>query len=701
METTPENIRNVALIGHKGSGKTSLAEAMLFLSKATPRLGSVADGSSMLDDAPEEKEKGATLEASIAHLRWNDHQVNLIDTPGEAGFWADTRLALAAVESAVLVVSARDGIQPGHERLFKVVKEQGLPCAVVITKMDVEHARPEEVVAQVKTGLKVQVAVMEVHAGAGAEFKGVASLSSGKAWVGNGEGPLAKGGDVPEDLKAPFEKAHAQLMEDVAATDDALTEKFLSDGVLAPAELDAGLLKAMKSSNLVPVFFASTLTPRGVTAFLDAVVTLFPPPFSRPAWKGVAEPAAEGATPVRDERPPAVDAPMSAFVFKTRVDPHAGRYSYTRVLSGVLKADSNVIIANSRTKEHIGTVAQVMGRDVKSMAQAVAGDIVVMVKTKAVKTGETVSDEKKPFVLEKPALPPSLLSRAIMMDGKGGEEKLASALARMADEDPALVYGHDEVSRAIVVSGPATVHLDMTVERIRRRANVECRLGPPKVPYRETVTKKVAYVEGKHKKQSGGHGQFGVCYIDVEPVPRGTGFVFEDAIVGGVIARQFIPSVEKGIVKCMARGIIAGFPFVDVRVRLVDGKMHPVDSSDAAFQIAGSKGFRIAANQAGPVILEPVVKMEVVIPNSVTGDVIGELNSRRGKILGTDMVDDSTVVSAYVPMAESFDFEARLNSLTQGKGTFVFTFDHYDPCPPVVQEKVIKDSGFKVAEEDE
>ena len=701
MTTAPADIRNVAVIGHKGSGKTSLVEAMLYVAKATPKLGKVDDKSSILDETLEEKEHACSLEASVAHLLWNGKKVNIVDTPGEGSFLAETRLAMGAVDAALLVVSARDGVQPITERVWSWAKQQGLPTIVVVTKVDAENAKPEDVVDEIKRRLKAPLAVMEVTAGDGPSFEGVATLRTKKAWIGKPEAPnTVAGTDVPAGLAKLVDAGRAKLVDDIAGTNDDLTEKYLTEGDLTQEELDQGLRAAMTAGNVVPLYFASGTRPGGIAALLDGLVELVPGPEAHGAWLGTV-PSGKPGTPDADaERPNSADAPAAAFVFKTSIDPHAGRTSFVRVLSGVLKADSSLLNAATGNPERLGKI-HLVGKDGKAIDDARAGDIVALAKLKATKSGQTLCDEKHPFALTAPELPSSLFSRGVKFDVKGAEEKVATALQRLVEEDPGLSVHNDETTRELVVSGLGALHLEITVERIKRRAGVDCRLGPPHIAYKETITKKVANVEGKHKKQSGGHGQFGVCYIDIEPMPRGEGFVFEDAVVGGSIPRQFIPSVEKGVVKTMARGFLAGFPVVDLKVRVFDGKYHDVDSSDAAFQIAGRKGFKEAAAKAGPVILEPIVKLQVTVPSVTMGDVIGDINSRRGRISGTDSVDDSTIVNAYVPLAEVLEYESKLKSMTQGKGTFSMQVDHLEICPPLVQEKVIKDSGFKVAEDED
>lgn len=704
MTTTTEagDIRNVAIIGHKGSGKTSLAEAMLYVAKATAKLGKVDDKSSVLDDTAEEKDHGCSFEASVAYLSWGGKKINLVDTPGEGSFLAETRLALAAVDAAVLVVSGKDGVQPITERVFGWVKEAGLPCMVVITKVDAENARPDEVVTEVRSRLKAPVAVMEEHVGDGLAYRGVVAVRTKKAWLDKPEAPAtAAGTAVPADVAGAVEKARAKLVDDVAGSDDVLTEKYLTEGDLTQEELDQGLRSAVRRGALVPVYFASGTRPSGVAALLDGIVELVPPPTEHAAWKGVVPTTKPGATPQAAERPAAADAPAAAFVFKTSIDPHAGRTSFVRVLSGTVKPDSTLLNASTGNTERLGKIHNVVGKDHKPVDEARAGDIVALQKLKATLSGHTLCDEKHPFRLTPPELPPPLFSRGVRFEAKGGEEKVGNALYRLTEEDPGLSVHQEESTRELVVSGLGALHLEITVERIRRRVGIDCRLGPPHIAYKETITKKVTNVEGKHKKQTGGHGQFGVCYIDMEPLPRGGGFVFEDAVVGGAVPRQFIPSVEKGIVKAMSKGFLAGYPMVDVKVRLFDGKYHDVDSSDAAFQMAGSKAFKAAAAQCAPVLLEPIVRLSVTVPSAAMGDVIGDINSRRGRILGTDTLEDQTIVNAFVPLSEVLEYESKLKSMTQGKGTFTMNVEHLEICPPMVQEKVIKESGFKVeADED-
>lgn len=698
MAISSADIRNVAIVGHKGAGKTSLITALVTVARAMPALKDPR--ATPFDDSPEEKERGMTLETRVASFEHNGRRVNLIDTPGEGNFAADAQLAMFAADAALLVVSARDGVETGTERVFRWLRERTMPCLVVLTKSDDPNAKPDEVLGEIKKRLgSARLTVMEVPMGIGAEFEGVVAVRTGKAFPAP-DAPGVASKDMPGNLKDAVQSARSQLADDVACTDDALTEKFLNDGDLSAEDLEVGMRAAIATGTLVPLYYVATPKPAGVTALLEAICDLVPPPTSRAPWKGSK--SADGAADASqaEERPPSVDAPFAAFVFKTHIDQHAGRISYARILSGSLKSDGNTFNSTRNSREQFANIAQGVGKEMKPVQQAIAGDIVAFGKLKATKTNETLSDEGKPFVLEKPPLSPPLFSRSLVVE-RGLEDKLATALGRQVEEDPGLSLAHDEHTRELLLSGLGVLHLEITLERIKRRAGVEAKLGPPRIAYRETITKKAAYVEGKQKKQTGGHGQFGVCYIDLEPMPRGSGFEFEDAIVGGVIPRQFIPSVEKGIVKGMTRGVLSGHPVVDVKVRLVDGKTHAVDSSDAAFQVAGFRAFQAAYKQCNPVILEPYAKVSVSIPSEVLGDVIGDLNSRRGKVTGTDQVGDMAIINAFVPLSEMLEYEPRLGAMTRGRGTFTLSYDHYEPCPPMVQDKLIKDSGYKPpAEED-
>jgi elongation factor G len=480
-------------------------------------------------------------------------------------------------------------------------------------------------------------------------------------------------------------------VDDVASTDDALTEKYLEAGDLTDKEMEGGLHKAIASGTVVPTFFVGSLGPYGVASLLDAMVDIFPDPTKRTPFKAKGE---------ADPRPCTKDAPLAAFCFKTTIDQHAGRTSFVRVMSGVLKTDNAVMV--DEQKERIGQMFNSVGKATGTpLGEAYAGDIVAIAKLKAVKTGDVLCEDRKPFIFAAPEPPPALFARVIVMTDRGSGEKIVQGLSKLAEEDCSLKIYQDEQTHDQIVAGLSQLHLDITLERLKRRFGLDVVLGPPRIPYRETISRKATGIEGKHKKQTGGHGQFGVCYIDMEPTPRGAGFIFDDAIVGGAIPRNFIPSVEKGVVKAAKRGFLAGNQVVDFKVRLYDGKYHDVDSSDAAFQIAGSKAFKEAMSKAGPTILEPVVKMEITVPTANLGDVMGDLNGRRGRILGTETQDAFSVINALAPLVEVLEYEPKLRALTQGSGTFTMTMDRYEPVPAMLQDKIIKDSGFKVVSDDE
>ena len=691
--STPDEIRNVVVLGHKGAGKTSLVEAALFVAKVTPKLGKANDRASGLDDSPEERAHATTLEARPVSLRWIGKKINLVDTPGEASFMTEARLAAVACDAAMVCVSSRDGVQTGTERALAWVRELKLPCLVVLTKMDDEHSKPDEVVAQIKQHLRAPIALMEVAEGVGPKFQGVIAVRTQKAWVGKPEAPSSIApAPIPPESKPRVAAARAHLVDDVAGTDDGLTEKYLSEGDLSQDELDLGARHAIGGGKLIPVYDVSCTMPSGIVALLDAIVDLVPAPSERPPFQSETG---------NEEREAKADLPVAAIVFKTHIDPHAGKVSYVRVVSGTLRADANVVCSSSGQRDRVGALSQGTWKETKPIPEAVAGDICAVAKLKVARTGDTISDEKRPFGAKLPPPPHALYSRTLHVEGKGVEEKAAAVLQRIGEEDPGLAFKHDPLSREMLVEGLGALHLDITVERLRRRAQIDCRLGPPRIPYRETMRGRATHIEGKQKKQTGGHGQFGVCYIDIEPVARGGGFTFEDAIVGGVIPRQFIPSVEKGVKRALEHGVLGGYPVVDVKVRLVDGKYHSVDSSDAAFQVAGFRAFRTAMQAAQPALLEPIAKLEVTIPGDYLGDVIGDINARSGRVLGTNSAGTNSVVEAFVPLANTSDYEPKLTSITSGRGSFTLTFDHYDYCSPHTSEKVIKESGFKHVEDED
>lgn len=669
-------IRNIAVVGHKGSGKTALVEAMLTLAQAAPK-GAVRDAHGhFLDDTPEERAHGATLETRLEPLHWGNVKLNILDTPGDASAMVETRLALGAVDAALIVVCAKDGLQSGTDRVLQWIRDAKMPCIVALTRADDERARVDEVVAELRARLHLPLAMLTVADFAGAKIPAVAGVMPRQVWYG-AESPTTKSnGDVPASLNERIKRAREQLAEDIAATDDSLTEKYLDEGDLPDDMLIAGLKSAVRKRAAVPLFTLASTKPQGVLALIQGLVEYAPPPEARD------------------------DAPLEAFVFKTHIDPHSGRASYTRIYAGVLHADDQVVNANSGQREKIGVILEGSDKNSAHQTEAHAGDIIAITKLKTTHTGETLSDPGNVHVHPGTALPPRLFSRALISEVRGSDEKIAEALEKLCEEDAALSYSLDETSHQIVLAGLNAAHLDLALERLKRRSQLDVKLGPPRIAYRETLARPAKNIEGKQKKQTGGHGQFAVCYIDVDPKRRGEGYEFEDAVVGGTVPRQFIGSVEKGILRAMKAGPIAGYPVVDVKVRLFDGKFHAVDSSDAAFQTAAYRGMRAALEAGSPLLLEPYMSIEVTVPSNFIGDVMGHLNGIGGRILGQDGADEESVIRANAPLAQLLDYEPRLSAMTQGRGTFLMSFSHYDACSPQTQAKVQAEAGPMKADED-
>lgn len=669
-------IRNIAVVGHKSSGKTALVEAMLMLAQSAPN-GVVRDSHGhFLDDTPEERAHGATLETRLEPLHWGDVKVNVLDTPGDASALVETRLALGAVDAALLVVDAKSGVQTGTDRVIQWIREAKMPCVVALTRIDDERARVDEVVAELRQRLHLPMAMLTVCDTTGTKVGTIASVLPRKAWFGAETPTVKASAEIPASIADRLKKAREQLAEDVAATDDALTEKYLDQGDLSDEELVAGLKAAVRKRAAVPLFTITSLKPQGVLALIQGIVDYVPPPEARD------------------------DAPLEAYVFKTHIDPHSGRASYTRIYSGVLHADDQVVNANSGQREKIGVILEGSDKNSAHQVEAHAGDIISITKLKVTHTGETLSDPANVHVHPGTTLPPRLFSRALLTEVRGADEKIAESLEKLCEEDAALSYSLDEATHQLVLAGTNAAHLDLALERLKRRSGLEVKLGPPRIAYRETISRSAKNVEGKQKKQTGGHGQFAVCYIDVDPKRRGEGFEFEDAVVGGTVPRQFISSVEKGIHRALKAGPIAGYPVVDVKVRLFDGKSHSVDSSDAAFQTAAYRGMRAGLESASPVLLEPHMSIEVTVPSGFIGDVMGHLNGIGGRISGQDGADEESVIRATAPLAQLLDYEPRLSAMTQGRGTFTMQFSHYDACSPVVQARIAAEATPVKADEE-
>ncbi|MDO5674993.1 MAG: elongation factor G [bacterium] len=675
-----QQIRNTVILGHGNSGKTTLAEALLFTAGAIKRLGKVDDGNSNMDFEPEETKRHITIGASFNHLGWKKHDIFITDTPGDDNFVNESRFAAQVADTAILTVGAVSGMRGQTEKFVDLIQDNSLPCLICITKMDKERADFSKTVAGIRENTGLNPVALYLPIGAEDAFKGVVDIAAGKALLFKEDGSLDTA-DIPADLADEARSLRETLMEYVAETDDLLIEKFLEEGELTDEELMNGLKKAIKSAAIAPVCACASLAGKGAATVLDTLVSFFPSPAEMPARQGI-NPKNQDVI----ERPGQADAPFSAQVFKTMADPFAGRLTIFRVFSGTLKGD-NFYNATKDESERYGQLFVMAGKEQKPVDAAIPGMVVGVAKLKETTTGDTLCEEANPIVY--PALEPlpAVIAYAVSTK-KGDEEKLFSSITRLLDEDLTLKLYREQQTHQTLLSGVGQVHLEVTGEKIKRKFGIELELQPPRVAYRETLKGRTT-VQGKHKKQSGGRGQFGDCTIEMEPLARGEHFEFVDKIVGGVIPQQYRPAVEKGILEAMEKGVIAGYPFVDLKVNLIDGSYHNVDSSEMAFKIAGSLAFKKGVMEAQPVLLEPIVNMEVRVPKDFVGDVMGDLNSRRGRVLGMDSAAKYEIINAQVPQAEILLYALDLTSMTGGRGSFTVEFSHYEEVPAHIADKII------------
>jgi elongation factor G len=674
-------IRNIGFAGHGGVGKTSLVEAILFACGAVNRLGKVEDGTTTTDFDPDEIKRKISLNTSVAYCDWKGHRLNLVDTPGYGDFVADARGGLRVVGGAVIVVDGVAGVQVQTEKVWKFSNEYGLPRVVVINRLDRERADFFRTFESVQKRLKGRLCSLQVPVGSEAGFSGVVDLVAMKAHVtANGK---TSESEIPGEIMETAKSYREKLVEAVAETDDDLLAKYLEEGSLAEPEMIAALRKAIASGTLVPVLAASATRAIGVQPLLDLIVHEFPSPADQGEVEGI-DPKSKSAT----TRAPDPKAPLAALVFKTVSDPHVGKLSLFRVYSGTLKADSQVFNSTRDVKERVGHVGWLQGKNQKPVESLGPGEIGVVAKLKDTLTGDTLCDEARPVVLPAIVFPEPSISFSIQPKSRGDEDKISTALQRMEEEDPTLHHHFDPETKQLLVSGIGQLHVEVTVERMKRKYNVDVTMLPPRIPYKETV-KGRAEVQGKYKKQTGGRGQYGDVWLKVEPLQRGGGFEFVDDIFGGAVPRNYIPSVEKGVRDCMKRGILAGYPIVDLKVTLYDGSYHDVDSSDMAFQIAASMGLQKGFMEAKPILLEPIMNVEVTAPAENAGDVIGDLNGRRGRIVGMEPDGEIVAVRAQAPMAEMLTYESTLRSMTGGRGGYSMEFSHYEELPAHLAEKVV------------
>ena len=690
-----KNIRNIALVGHGSCGKTSIGEAMLFNTGATTRLGTTTGGTSTFDFEPEEISRAGSIATSFAWTSYEGKKINIIDTPGDGNFVYDSFAALRGADAAFVVASAPDGVEVQTERAYLEAKKLGIPRIVIINKMDRDRANPESVIEEFSENLDVRVVPLQVPMGKSETFQGVISLMQRKAlrYALDGSGKFERE-DIPADFEDAVESAWEALVEAVAETDDDLLEKYLETLELSEEEVKSGLQKGVREGKIVPLLYTAASINVGVHAVLDLISWACPSPIDRPAFLAKA-----GEEEVEVEASP--EGPFAALVVHSFIDEYSGKLNIFRVISGNGPDDGSVINQRTEDDERLGSVYSLRGSERDSVSKAVCGDILAVAKLKNTRTNDTLAIEGFNKSFQTVVYPPPMMEYAIAVANKGDEDKLKSAVDKLIDEDPTLSLGYDELGRKLLLRGMGQAHLDMATEKMKRKFKVEATTALPLVAYRETLRKAVDNVEGKHKKQTGGAGQFGVCYINVKPMPRGEGFEFVDKIVGGAIPRQFIPSVEKGIVARMERGPLAGYPVTDILVELIDGKYHPVDSKDVAYQAAGSKGVRAALEEGGCKLLEPVYKMEITVPTESMGDIMGGITQRRGRVLGMEPIGKKTVISAICPLAEIQRYAPDLRSMTGGQGVFTMEFTGYEEVPSNLQDKIVKESPFRQDADDD
>ena len=682
----PEKIRNIVLLGHQGSGKTTLAEALLYTAGVTTRMGSTAEGNTVCDFEPEEIKKTLSVSLALAPFEWKGHKVNLIDVPGYADFIGEAQAAVRVADAAVLVVSAVDGVQVQHEALWRLAKKAGIPRFVFVNKLDRERADFHAVLNQLSDQLGSGFAPVDLPLGEEHEFHGIVDVLSEKAFHYDADGKSTESQMSP-DVEQECKQLHTRILDSVAETDDEMLERYLGGEELTSDEITKGLHKGVCDSTVFPVLVGSATKLVGLDRLADILVEMAPSPLERGTAVGV-----KPGTEEPEEREPSVTAPFSAFVFKTLSDPYVGRISMFKVVSGKLKPDSTVFNPSTGNDERLAHLFTLRGKHQENVSELIAGDIGAVAKLAHTHSGNTLCDKSAPIAYDDLEAPDRVLAKAIVPRTKGDEDKLMTALSRLHEEDPALLVERNAETHQTLIWGTGDAHLDIAMDRLSRKYGVEVEEIPLRIPYRETIAGPGKAI-GRHVKQSGGHGQYAVCNLEVEPLPRGGGFEYVDKIFGGAIPSQFIPSVEKGIQKTLTEGAVAGYPVVDVRVRLVDGKFHAVDSSDMAFQIAGSMGFREAVQNAGVILLEPIMDLEVLVPDSYLGDIMGDLNSKRGRIQGTESAGGSRqLVKAQAPMAEIARYAIDLRSMTGGQGTFRSTFSHYEPVPPHLADKIIAEA---------
>lgn len=683
-----EKIRNIALFGHGDSGKTSLAEAILFNAGKIKRMGKVDDGTTVSDFDPDEQKRGISVNATPLTFEWRDVKINLIDTPGFADFIGEVVATLRVVDCAVFVLSAVAGVEVQTEIIWKMADDKDMPRSIFINKMDRENASFERCLQQLQDIYGSRIVPFQLPIGEEHDFKGVVDLIANKAFIYDGEGK-AEEIDIPGDMADQVEAAREKVIEGAAEASDELMEKYLEEEEISEEEVLEALLDGVSQGKVVPVLCGSATHNIGVDRLIITLVNALPSPAVIEEVTAFKRGSDEEIT-----LKASADSPLSALVFSTISDPYVGRLTYFRVFSGTISSDSTVYNPNRDKDERIGQVFVICGKSQVPVQEIPTGDIGGVAKLAATATGDTLCDKNNPVVLPSIQFYDPVMSLAVEPKTKGDEDKLSVALSRLSEEDPTFHVRRDTEVKQTIISGMGEAHLDIMMERMARKFGVNVHRDLPKVPYKETI-RNSAKAEGKHKKQTGGHGQFGVAYLEIEPLERGAGFEFVDKVVGGAIPKQFIPSVEKGVRKAMEEGALAGYPIVDFRATVYDGKYHPVDSSDISFQIAGSLALKNAVADADAYLLEPIMNVEILVPDAYTGDVIGDLNSKRGRIQGMEPEGGLQLIRAQVPMAEMLRYSIDLRSITGGRGSFRMELSHYEEVPSHIAQKIIEKSDDK------
>ena len=675
--------RNIGIMAHIDAGKTTTTERILYYTGIVHKIGEVHEGAATMDWMEQEQERGITITSAATTCQWKEHRINIIDTPGHVDFTVEVERSLRVLDGSVAVFSAKGGVEPQSETVWRQASNYGVPRIAYVNKMDTVGADFFNVVDMMKTRLGANSVAIQVPIGAEDTFEGIIDLMTMKAEIyKSDDGKEYEITDIPAEYQEVAEARREMMIDAIAETDDDIMMKYLEGEEITEEELKAALRKAVIANQLFPVLCGSSYKNKGVQMLLDAVIDYMPAPIDIPAIKGVIPGSEEETT-----RPSSDEEPFSALAFKIMADPYVGKLAFFRVYSGTLESGSYVFNSTKGKKERIGRILQMHANSRKEIERVYSGDIAAAVGLKDTTTGDTLCDEKNPVILESMEFPEPVISVAVEPKTKADQEKMGTALARLAEEDPTFKVRTDEETGQTIISGMGELHLDIIVDRMNREFKVDCNVGKPQVAYRETIRKAVK-AEGKFVRQSGGRGQYGHCWLELIPLEPGSGFEFENKVVGGAIPREYIGPVENGVKEAMESGVIAGYPMVDIKVIVFDGSYHDVDSNEMAFKIAGSMGFKEGARKADPALLEPYMSVEVDVPEEYMGDVIGDLNSRRGRMDGMEARNGNQHIKAYVPLSEMFGYATDLRSKTQGRGNYSMTFDHYEEVPKKIAEEI-------------